>query len=88
LQRHLQSVVRPIKVEPLPNHQLRVFYRDGAQGVIDLSSHVGHGVFAPLADEAFFKTGHIGKYGQIAWTDDLEICPDTAYLEISALQKD
>ena len=76
-------MLRPIKVEPLPHHRLRVVYPDGVEGVIDISPQIGRGVFAPLADEAFFKTVHIGKYGQIAWSEDLEICPDAAYFEIA-----
>jgi hypothetical protein len=58
-------------------------YPDGVEGVIDLSGDVGHGVFAPLADEAFFRTVHIGSFGQIAWSEDLEICPDAAWHEIT-----
>jgi hypothetical protein len=36
-----------------------------------------------LQDEAFFKTVHVGKFGQIAWSEDIEICSDAAYLEIT-----
>ena len=75
---------RPSKIEPLPGYRIRVVYPDNVQGVIDLSSDVGRGVFTPLADEAFFRTVHLGKYGQIAWSEDLEICPDAAYDEIIA----
>lgn len=53
------------------------------QGVIDLAGDVGRGVFTPLADEAFFRTVHIGHFGQIAWSEDIEICPDAAYREIT-----
>lgn len=73
---------RPNHVEPLPGFRIHVTYSDGTKGIIDLSGDVGRGVFAPLADEAFFKTVHIGRYGQIAWSDDIEICPDAAYREI------
>jgi hypothetical protein len=74
---------RPIKVEPLSNYRLRLTYSDGVQGSIDLAGDVGHGVFTPLADEAFFRTVHIGRFGQIAWSENLEICPDAAYREIT-----
>jgi hypothetical protein len=47
------------------------------------SDQVGCGVFAPLRDEAFFRKVQIGDSGQIAWSGDLEICPDSAYLEIT-----
>ena len=74
---------RPNKVEALPGFRLRVSYPDGAVGIIDLSADVGRGVFAPLAEEAFFQTVHIGCYGQIAWSEEIEICPDAAYQEIT-----
>lgn len=74
---------RPIKIEALSGYRLRVTYPDGTAGVIDLSADVGRGVFAPLADEEFFQTVHIGRFGQIAWSEDIEICPDAAYQEIT-----
>jgi hypothetical protein len=73
---------RPTRVEPLPGYRVRLSFSDGVEGVIDLSGDVGHGVFAGLADEAFFRIGHLGKHGQIAWSEDIEICPDSAYEEI------
>jgi hypothetical protein len=73
---------RPTKVEAISGFRLRVAYPDGVEGVIDLSREVGRGVFAPLADEAFFRTVHIGQFGQIAWSEEIEICPDAAYHEI------
>jgi hypothetical protein len=76
-------MVRPIKLEPLSGYRLRVRYADGVEGIIDLSDQVGRGVFAPLRDEAFFRKVQIGDHGQIAWSDDLDICPDSAYLEIT-----
>ena len=75
-------MIRPTQVETLSGYRLRVTYSDGTQGVIDLSAEVGRGVFAPLSDEAFFRTVHVGRYGQIAWSEDIEICPDAAYQEI------
>ncbi len=74
---------RPINVEALSGYCLRVTYPGGVDGVIDLAGDVGRGVFTPLADEAFFRTVHIGQFGQIAWSEDIEICPDAAYREIT-----
>jgi hypothetical protein len=76
---------RPIRVEALPEYRLRVAYPDGVEGVIDLAGDVGRGVFAPLADEAFFRTVQIGEFGQIAWSEEIEICSDAAYHEISQM---
>ena len=74
---------RPNKIEALSGFRIRVAYSDGTEGVIDLSADVGRGLFAPLADEEFFQTVHIGRFGQIAWSEDLEICSDAAYQEIT-----
>ena len=74
---------RPITVEAMPKFRLRIGYPDGVEGVINLSQEVGRGVFAPLADEAFFRTVHIGQFGQIAWSEEIEICSDAAYREIT-----
>jgi hypothetical protein len=77
-------MIKPTGVEALTGYQIHVVFADGVDGVIDLSADVGRGVFAPLADEAFFRTVHIGRYGQIAWSDDIEICSDAAYEEITS----
>jgi hypothetical protein len=76
-------VIRPVNVAGLPGYKIRVSYADGVTGVIDLSDSVGRGVFAQLKDESFFKQVHIGDHGQIAWSEEIEICPDAAYLEIT-----
>ena len=83
LQWHFGGVIRPVNIKALPGYKIRVDYADGVTGVVDLSDSVGRGVFAPLLDEAFFKKVHVGDHGQIAWTDEIEICPDAAYLEIT-----
>ena len=76
-------MIRPAKVTALAGCKIRVTYSDGVTGVIDLSDTIGKGVFRPLKDEAFFKKVYIGDHGQIAWSDEIEICPDAAYLELT-----
>jgi hypothetical protein len=80
-------MMKPVKVEALPSFRLRIAYPDGVDGIIDLSGNVGKGVFAPLVDPAFFATVYIGQYGQIAWSDEIEICSDAAHQEIMAQRK-
>ena len=75
-------MIRPIKVEPLDQFRLRVSYPDGVSGTVDLAADVGRGVFAPLANIDFFRKVHIGDYGQIAWSDEIEICSDAIYQEL------
>ena len=73
---------RPVRVSALPHDKIFVVFSDGFEGVIDMSSSVGRGVFAPLADPQVFANVHIGDRGQIAWSEEMEICPDAAYLEV------
>ena len=76
-------MTRPNKVGALPEYRLRLTYPDGVQGVIDFAGDVGRGIFAPLADGTFFGTVHTGQFGQIAWSEDIEICPDAAHYGIT-----
>ena len=61
---HLHPMNRPNKIEALSGYRLRIAYPDGTAGVIDLSADVGRGVFAPLADEEFFKPFTSGASGK------------------------
>jgi hypothetical protein len=79
---------RPNHVAALPGYRIELVFPDGTTGVIDLSDSVGKGVFAPLQDEAFFKTVHVGAFGQIAWSEDIEICSDAAHLELTGESSD
>lgn len=81
--RHPPSMNRPTKAEALSGFRLNSVYPGGKEGVIDLSQDVGRGVFTALADEAFFRTVHVGQFGQIAWSKDIEICLDSAYDDIT-----
>jgi Protein of unknown function (DUF2442) len=75
-------MVRLIGVVARSGYRLFLSYADGTSGEIDLSRDVGKGVFSALRDTRFFETVHIGSYGQIQWTEDLEICPEAAYQEL------
>lgn len=74
---------RSVRVSPLPHSRIFVVFSDGLEGVIDMSSSVGRGVFARLSDPQVFARVHIGDRGQIAWSEEMEICPDAAYLELA-----
>ena len=76
-------MIRPIKVKPLENYQLWVKYSDGIEGIVDLADLVGKGVFSLWNDYREFQKVHIGTNGEIAWNDQVEICPDSIYLRIT-----
>jgi hypothetical protein len=60
-----------------------VKYSDGTEGVADLSDLVGKGVFALWNDYEEFKKVHIGASGEIAWSEEIDLCPDAIYLRLT-----
>jgi len=68
---------------------LRVTFDDGLSGEYDLTDLIARGpVFAPLKDEAYFRTVAVGEYGHtFGWNlDDLgneiDFCPGAARILI------
>ena len=72
-----------IQIKALPNYRLWVKFSDGVEGEADLSHLAGKGVFSLWNDYSAFEKVYIGKSGQIAWTDEIDICPDTIYMTIT-----
>lgn len=73
----------PIEVKPLDNYRLWVKFSDGVEGIADLSEFAGKGVFALWNDYREFQRVHIGPGGEIAWTDQIDMCPDAIYLRVT-----
>ena len=73
----------PIEVKPQENYRLWVKYSDGVEGVVDLSDLVGKGVFALWNAYREFQKVHIGPSGEIAWGEEIDMCPDAIYLKIA-----
>ena len=71
------------EVRALPGGRIWVKFDDDVEGEVDLSDYVGKGVFAPLRDAQFFSKVHVSAHGSIAWNDELELCPDAIYLELT-----
>jgi hypothetical protein len=76
-------MLKPVEVKALPNYRLWVKYSDGVAGEVDLSHLAGKGVFALWNDYQAFEKVHIGPGRQIAWTEEIDLCPDAIYLQIT-----
>jgi hypothetical protein len=73
----------PTEVKPLDNYRLWVKFSDGVEGIVDLSEYAGKGVFALWSDYREFEKVHIGPGGEIAWSEQIDMCPDAIYLRIT-----
>lgn len=74
---------RPIDVQAQDNYTLWIQYDDGVTGWVSLSDLVGKGVFAAWSDRREFEKVHIGPSGEIAWNEQIDMCPDAIYLRIT-----
>lgn len=77
------STVRPITVEPRDGCKIWLRYDDGAEGEVDLSHLAGKGMFRAWDDRAFFESVRLGDFGVVTWGEDIDMCPDALYMEIT-----
>ena len=76
-------MIRPTEVEPREGYRIRLQYSDGVAGEINLSHLAGRGVFKAWNNRARFETVRIAPGGGIAWGDDVELCPDALYMQLT-----
>jgi hypothetical protein len=76
-------MVRPIKVTSLGPCRIWLQYSDGVSGEVDLSDVSGVSIFKAWDDPGCFDKVRIAPHRAIAWDDDIELCPDALYLEIT-----
>ncbi|MDR1763947.1 MAG: DUF2442 domain-containing protein [Dysgonamonadaceae bacterium] len=77
-----------LEVKALNDYSIFVKYEDGTQGVVDLK-HLAHkGVFTEWDKNNLFNNVYIADYGAIAWNEDLDICPDSIYLQLKGMTFD
>lgn len=74
---------RPVSVRALPGYRLWVKYSNGAEGEVNLSHLVGRGVFSLWNDYGAFQKVYIGEHGEIAWSEEIDLCPDSIYMKIT-----
>ena len=74
---------RIVEAKALANYHVYLRFSDGAEGEVDLSDLVGKGVFQLWDDAEAFKEDSIGPGGEIRWSDQVDLCPDALYLQIT-----
>src|SRR2546421_12102477 len=79
----MNELIKPIRVEARPEYRLYVEFADGTKGEIDLSKLAGKGVFQVWNDYHVFKNVSIGDHREIKWGNEIELCADSLYLELT-----
>ena len=72
-----------VEVKPLGGFRLFLKFNDGVSGTVDLSSFAGHGIFTSWLNEGFFEKVRITDVGALEWPGELDLCPDSLYLQIT-----
>ena len=67
----------------LSDYKIWIQYSDGVEGEVDLSHLVGKGVFSAWKDENVFQNFRVDNGRSITWTDEIDLCADSLYLEIT-----
>jgi hypothetical protein len=77
-------MVRIAEAQARPNYKLWLRFTDGREGVVDLSSIVGRGVFARWQDVAEFEKVSVDrKIGTVCWPGNIDLDPDVLYSEVA-----
>lgn len=74
---------KPVKVKALGEYKIWLEYADGVKGEVDLSHLAGKGIFSLWNDYTIFENVSIGESGEIAWNDEVDLCPDALYMKIT-----
>jgi hypothetical protein len=72
-----------VAVQPRTSYTLWLRYADGVEGIVDLTSLAGRGVFSAWREPGRFASVRIDEFGALSWGDGLELDPDALYLQIT-----
>jgi Protein of unknown function (DUF2442) len=78
----MEALVDITGVEVVAEYRLRLTFADGTVGDVDFSEREWRGVFAPLADPAWFARVEVdAEGGTISWPGGLDMAPEPLYAE-------
>lgn len=77
----MTTMPRVTAAHVLHGYSVRLRFRDGTEGDVDLSYLRGRGpVFEPLRDPAYFRRLRVSRtLGTIVWPNDADVAPETLY---------
>ena len=76
-------MIQPTEVEARDGYRIWLRYQDGTAGEVDLSHLAGKGVFKVWDEPGYFEKVHITPHRTIAWDDDIDLCADALYMELT-----
>lgn len=83
MRKQTEVMLKLLEVKALPDYKLWLRYSNGAEGKVDLSKFAGRGVFRLWNDYSAFEGVYIGEQGQVAWSNEIDMCSDALYLRLT-----
>ena len=71
---------RVVAIETRPDFSLILTFEGGERRRFDMSPYLDYPVFKPLRNPAFFALAKV-DYGTATWPGEIDIAPETLYLE-------
>lgn len=71
---------RVINVFPTDDYQLLLTFSNNEQKVFDMKPWLDKGIFIALSNKELFRKAYVA-WGTVAWNDELDMSPDTLYIE-------
>ena len=68
------------EVNTIQNFILQLVFTNDEKKQFDVKPYFNFGLFSELSDYSIFKTAKV-EFGTVNWSNGLDICPDTLYLE-------
>jgi hypothetical protein len=72
-----------VELSPRENYRLFLRYEDGTEGVVDLSSLAGRGVFASWLVPGIFEQAKLSDAGVPEWPGEIDLCADSLYMQLT-----
>jgi hypothetical protein len=72
-----------VELSARANYGLFLRYEDGVQGVVDLSSLAGRGVFESWTHPGVFEQVRLSEFGAPEWPGEVDLCPDSLYMKLT-----
>jgi hypothetical protein len=76
------SSMRIVEAKPIDRFHVFLRFDDGQAGAVDLGHLAGRGVFAAWLEKGVFEQLFITPEGAIAWPGELDLCPDSLYMQL------
>lgn len=74
---------KPVFVQAIDGYRLFLRYDDGVEGEVSLAHLAGQGIFGQWDENSLFYNVYIdAETDAIAWSEELEIGPDSLYLKL------